>query len=299
VPTTLFDSPRRAYALIVLSSALFAAMFACVKLLPERISSPEGLFVRGVIGVLGAWLVLRATKERFRPGSLRINLIRSCFGVSAVLCHYFAVHEAGAELATANLMSQSAPLWILLLSGALLGEHAAARTKWALALGLVGTLLALGPSGAGERLGLFSALSSGALSAMALIYVRKLASTENPASVVLFFMSFSAIVCAPFALLRLHNHGLWSANEFGLLLAIGALGTAGQLLMTYAYRHGTAATVSITGLAQVAFAAVFSFAFLGAAVPSPSAIAGGIMVLAAGVFALQPWRSAVAVRPRV
>ena len=280
--------------MIVLSSAFFAGMFACVQLLPEQISSPEGLFVRGVIGVGGAWLALRATKQRFQPGPLRLNLVRSCCGVAAVLCHYFAVHEAGAELSTASLLSQSAPLWILLLSGVMLGERAALRTKWALLLGLVGTALALGPSGAGERLGLSLALASGALSALALLYVRKLASTEDPASVVLFFMGFAALVCAPWVCVRLVSRGLWSLREFGLLAAIGVLGTGGQLLMTQAYRHGTAATVSIGGLSQVAFVAVISFALLDADTPSWGAIAGGVLVLAAGIFALQPWRRALA-----
>ena len=127
-----------------------------------------------------------------------------------------------------------------------------------------------------------------------MMYVRKLASTENPASVVLFFMAFAALICAPFAFERLARRGLWSAHECGLLAAIGVLGTAGQLLMTQAYRHGTAASVSIAGLAQVAFAAFFSFALLGAALPSASAIGGGVLVLAAGIFAVQPWRRSLA-----
>lgn len=284
------DDPRRAYALIVLSSAFFAGMFACVQALPAHISSPEGLFVRGVIGVGGAWLTLRATRQRFQPGPLRLNLVRSCCGVAAVLCHYVAVHEAGAELALASLLSQSAPLWILLLSGVVLGERAEPRTRWALLMGLVGTALALGPSGAGERLGLSLALASGALSALALLYVRKLASTESPASMVLFFMGFAALVCAPWVIVRLWTRGLWSWRELGLLAAIGVLGTGGQLLMTQAYRHGTAATVSIGGLSQVAFVALLSFVWLGSEAPSWGASLGGVLVLAAGIFALQPWR---------
>ena len=291
MPSTSVDNPRRAYALIVLSSACFAIMFACVKSLPPEISSAEGLFVRGVVGVAGAWLVLRGTSERFRPGPLRLNLVRSCFGVTAVLSHYLAVHEAGAELATANLLSQGAPLWILLLSGAVLGEHSGPKTKWALAVGLIGTALALGPSAHSERLGLFLAVASGVLSAMALLYVRKLASTENPASVVLFFMGFAALVTAPFAITRMLTHGTWSAHELSLLLAVGVSGTVGQLLMTQAYRYGTASSVSIAGLSQVAFAAILSFAVLGAAAPSAGAIAGGVLVLAAGLFAVQPWRT--------
>ncbi len=284
------DNPRRAYALIVLSSAFFAAMFAGLKFLPARISSPEVLFVRGLVGVAGAGLVLVVTRERWRPGALRTNLMRSTVGALSVVFQYFAVHEAGAELATATLLNQSAPLWILLLSAPLLGERVVASTKWALPIGLIGTALALGPSAAGERPGLFLALLSGGFAALALLYVRKLVSTENAASVVLFFMAFATLASAPFALWRVSERGGWTVHEFGVLAAIGALGTAGQLVMTQAYRYGTAASVSIAGLAQVAFAAILSFAVLGSAVPSVAAIAGGILVLLAGLLAVRPWR---------
>ncbi len=287
---TTHDNPRRAYALIVLSSAFFAAMFAGLKFLPERISSPEVLFVRGLIGVSGAGLVLLVTRERWRPGALKTNLLRSTVGALSVVCQYFAVHEAGAELASATLLNQSAPLWILLLSAPLLGERTVARTRWALPVGLIGTALALGPTASGERLGLFLALLSGGFAALALLYVRKLVSTENAASVVLFFMGFATLASAPFALWKLSERGGWTAREFGVLAAVGALGTAGQLVMTQAYRYGTAASVSIAGLAQVAFAAIFSFAVLGSAPPSVAAIAGGILVLLAGLLALRPWR---------
>ncbi len=287
---TATDNPRRAYVLIVLASAFFAAMFAAVKLLPERVGSSEVLFVRGLIGVAGASIVLGLTRERFRPGALRTNLVRSACGCASVLCQYYALHEAGAELATANLLTQGAPLWILLLSRPLLGERALSRTKWALAAGLFGTALALGPSAASERTGLFLALASGGFSALALLSVRKLASTENPASVVLFFMGFAALVSAPLALRGLSVHGSWTAREWALLVAIGVLGTAGQLVMTEAYRYGSAASVSIAGLSQVAFSALLSFLVLRSAAPSIGAIAGGIIVLGAGLFSVRPWR---------
>jgi drug/metabolite transporter (DMT)-like permease len=286
------DNPRRAYFLIVLASAMFAAMFAAVKLVPERVSSAEVMFVRGCVGVAGAGLALLWTRQPWRPGATSTNLVRSGAGAMSILCQYFAVHEAGAELATANLLTQSAPLWVLLLSRTFLGERAPRRTQWALAAGLLGTALALGPTGAGERGGLLLALASGGFSALALLYVRKLAATENPASVVLFFMAFAALATAPFALWRLHQHGFWSARELEAMLLIGALGTAGQLLMTEAYRFGTAASVSIAGLSQVAFTAILSFAVLRAPLPSTGAIAGGVIVLAAGLVSVQPWRTA-------
>ncbi|MEO6708251.1 MAG: DMT family transporter [Planctomycetota bacterium] len=286
------ENPRRAYFLIVLASALFSAMFAVVKILPARVASSEVLCLRGLIGVTGAGLVIAVTGQRWRPGPLGINLMRSGCGFASVLTQYYSVHEAGAELATANLLVQGAPLWIVLLSAALLGERPSRRTKWALAAGLAGTALALGPSGAGERTGLLLALVSGGFSALALLSVRKLASTESPASVVLFFMGFSALAAAPFALPSLYRHGMWTAHELAALVAIGVLGTAGQLVMTEAYRYGSAASVSIAGLSQVAFSALLSFGVLGAPAPSIGAIAGGIIVLAAGLVSVQPWRAA-------
>lgn len=293
----MHDNPRRAYGLIVVASALFAAMFAAVKFLPAEVSSSEVLFVRGLIGVAGAGLVLGLAREPFRIGAWRINLIRAGAGTASVLCQYYAIHEAGAEIATANLLTQSAPLWILLLSAPLLGEPAPPRARWALFLGLVGTALVLGPTRAGERTGLLLALASGALSALALLSVRRLVSTENAASVVLFFMAFAALCSAPLALRGLSLRGFWSARELGVLGAVGLFGTLGQLVMTQAYRYGSAASVSIAGLAQVAFAALFSFTLLDSELPSLAAVAGGVLVLVAGLVAVAPWRRRPTARP--
>lgn len=286
------DRPRRAFALVVLSSACFAAMFAVVKLLPATIGSSEILFLRGCIGVAGSAAVLAWRREPLAPGPWSTNLIRSATGVASVLCQYYAIHEAGTEIATANLLTQSAPLWILFLSVPLLGEAPPARTRPALVLGLIGTALTLGPTGAGQRLGLILALISGAFSALALLSVRKLVARENAASVVLFFMAFAAVVSAPLALRGAWLRGGWSLGELTTLLWIGVFGTAGQLFMTQAYRYGSAASVSIAGLMQVAFAALFSFAWLGSPAPSPYALLGGVLILGAGLWALSPWNSA-------
>jgi drug/metabolite transporter (DMT)-like permease len=289
---TIPQSPRRAFLLSAISSACFAGMFASLKLLPPRIGSLESLFYRGLIGVITCAAVLRIRGARFRPGSWRVNLLRSLCGVIAILCQYFAIHEAGCELATANLLSQAAPLWILLLSAPILGERPGPRAKIALAVGLLGTALALGPSHASERLGLGLALTSGAFSAFALLSVRKLASTEDATSVVLFFMGFAALVMLPFAAAALRRHGVGEPRELLLLLLVGGLGTAGQLFMTQAYRYASASTVSIAGLLQVVFAAVLSFTLIGAPAPSWTAIAGGILVVTAGLFVTEPWKHA-------
>lgn len=288
-----FDRPGRAFLLSLVGAAAFAGMFACLKLLPPAVTSMQSLFGRGLLGVLACAVLLRARRAGFRPGSLRINLARSTCGVIAILCQYFAVHEFGAELATATLLNMAAPLWILLFSGRVLGERPGPRAKVALALGLTGAALALGPSHPSERIGLALALASGAFSAGALMSLRRLASTEDPTSVVLFFMAFATLVTAPLAIRDFAGAHAWAAREIALFIAVGALGTIGQLYMTRAYRYAPAVTTSIAGLTQVIFAAILSFTVIGDPLPTWSALAGGALVLAAGLLATQPWKRPV------
>jgi drug/metabolite transporter (DMT)-like permease len=292
------DRPARAFALSLVSSAAFAGMFACHKLLPAAVTSMQSLFGRGVIGVLACALLLRAQRASFRTSSPRVQFLRAACGATAILCQYYAIHEFGCELATATLLNLAAPLWILLFSGPVLGERPGPRTHVALALGLIGAALALAPSHPSERIGLALALASGAFSAAALLSVRHLAARENPDAVVLYFMAFATVITGPFAIGDFARGGAWGPRDVALFLAVGVLGTFGQLVMTRAYRYASAATTSIAGLAQVFFAGILSFFVIGDRPPSWIPIAGGLLVLVAGLIATEPWRAAKDLRSK-
>ena len=74
--------------------------------------------------------------------------------------------------------------------------------------------------------------------------------------------------------------------EWLVLVAIGALGSLGQLVLTGAYAHAPAARVGPFVYSSVVFAGLLDWA-LWRSIPDALALAGTALVVAAGVLALR------------
>jgi drug/metabolite transporter (DMT)-like permease len=88
------------------------------------------------------------------------------------------------------------------------------------------------------------AWASGVLSGLAVMYVKKLSATESSTSI------FLSQCIGGFWIIFLPAHTVVSPVGWGpgiLLLAIGLAATAGQLLMTWSYKHVDVSTGSLLG----------------------------------------------------
>lgn len=280
------DDPRRALVLILLASASFACMWASTRALREvapGVTPLETVFFRGVIGTIAGAAIHAWRGIPFRPRNKVVLVVRSATGMLALLCTFAAIQMAHTEIATANLLYKTAPLWVVLLSKPILGEAPGGRAKTALIVGLAGSALALGPSGEGERLGVALGLLSSVFTASAYMSIRRLVATEDPTTIVTCFTAFLAVSMAPFVAVHLWRS--WpSPRALGLLVLVGVAGTAAQLFMTNAYRHATAAAVSVASLAEVGFTALASFVIF-REMPTWNVALGGGLAVAAGVWA--------------
>jgi len=283
------DELARARWLALGASLSFSGMYVCVKLLSPGVSSFEALFVRSTIGLLVCFSLLRSVGSAVRWGSWKLNLARATFGFLSIGGQFVALHEGGCSLSTVAFLRHGAPVWMLLFVGPLLQEWPDRRAKLAVAIGVVGTLLALRPQGGESIWGLAIALSSGFTAALALISVRKLTSTDHPLTVVMFFMGFVALVTGPIVALRWASAGLqWTQRDLALLAIAALLGTAGQLLNTHAYRHGRAVAMAVTGLSEVVFTLLLAWTIAGDALPPWTTFVGGGAILAAAWIATRP-----------
>ncbi|MBM3989885.1 MAG: DMT family transporter [Planctomycetes bacterium] len=283
------DELARARWLALGASLSFSGMYVCVKLLSPQVSSFEALFVRSVIGLSLCLGLLRSAQSPLRWGAWKLNLVRATFGLLSIGGQFVALHEGGCSLSTVAFLRHGAPVWMLLFVGPLLQEWPDRRAKLAVAIGVVGTLLALAPQGGESAWGLAIALSSGFTAALALISVRRLTSTDHPLTVVTFFMGFVALVTGPIVVVRWASAApQWTARD-ALLLGIAALlGTVGQLLNTHAYRHGRAVAMAVTGLSEVVFTLLLAWTIAGDALPPWTTFVGGGAILAAAWIATRP-----------
>jgi S-adenosylmethionine uptake transporter len=226
--------------LLLLSTLLFATMGVAVKLASALYSTGEIVFYRGLVGALMMALLSRHQGQSLRTAVPGMHFWRGICGVSALTLWFYAMGNL--PLATAVTLNYMSSVWmaLFLLGGAVLmgAQRVDGRLVFAVLLGFAGVALILRPTMEHNQLwyGL-AGLLSGMLSAMAYLQVTALGRAGEPEARVVFYFSLGGMtVRAALALAEgLHSHTLAGA---GLLLAIGALATVAQLLMTRAYAIG-------------------------------------------------------------
>jgi drug/metabolite transporter (DMT)-like permease len=280
------NDAARARWLVLSGSAVFALMYTCVKLLGPSVSTFEVLLARSVIGSATCLVLMRRAESSLNLGAWRLYLLRSALGCASIASQFLALHEGECSLSTVSFLRHAAPVWMLVFAGPMLGEWPDRRAALAVAVGVAGVALALDPGDAGTHWGLALAAGAGLFAALALLSVRKLAQREHPLTVVLCFMLFLGSVSLPIVSIEWSRTGFdWTARDAGLLLAASVLGTAGQVLITTAYRYATAISTAVSGLAEVVFTLLFAWTFAGDALPRSTTIAGGATILLAGWLA--------------
>jgi drug/metabolite transporter (DMT)-like permease len=197
-------------------------------------------------------------------------------------------------LPEAITLNYAQPLLVVVFSSILLREAIHVYRWSAVVVGLVGvliiswpklTLLSTGsPVGDQEVLGVAAALVAAAIAANAILLVRNLVQTEKTATIVLWFSvtaSVMSLLSLPFGW-----HAL-SLSQTGLLVASGFCGGLAQILMTAAYRHAEASVVAPFEYTSMILGVVVGYMVFGD-VATINTLAGGLIVIAAGIFII--WR---------
>ncbi len=191
------------------------------------------------------------------------------------------------ELADQLMLSKTGPLWIAALSPLLLSERAGPGTLVAVFSALLGCALILRPTLAIGDIAGAAVLLSALLSALAHMVLRRLSTTDSSMTIVLWFCILTGAITTPVVA----TVGLLPTPlEWLYLTAVATGATAGQLFMTHAYAVEEAPVVSASGYTNVLFGVAIGFLFWGE-VPGPYTLAGGLLVLGAGL-------SLVGFRPR-
>lgn len=273
---------RRGALLMIGSSLLFAAMGAIVKIVSQSLPNEMVVFFRSAFGLLALapWFLhkgMRGLATRHFPQ----HLVRGLAGLAAMYCFFYAL--AHMRLAEATLLNYTTPLFIPLIAYVWLGEAVPRRMSGMLAIGFIGVALILKPGLALFQPVALVGLASGVLAALAMTSIRGLTRTEPTTRIVFYFTAISTVVSAvPL---------VWSWTtppiEFwGLLVAMGALASAAQLLMTRAYAQAPAAQIGPFVYTIVVFAGIIGWT-LWDEVPDGFSLLGTVLVCLAGALAIR------------
>lgn len=278
---------RTPAGLMVLSSLLFALMGACVKLASARYAAGEIVLYRGVVGIVAMYSVARLRGGTLRTAVPAMHFWRSLTGVIALVLWFFAI--ANLPLATAVTLNYMSSVWmaLFLVGGAIAlgGARIDPRLILTVLVGFTGVACVLQPAIARDQIwGGLAGLLSGVLAATAYLQVTALGRSGEPDYRIVFYFSLGSIVAGAATTPLtggLHGH---SAPGLALLLAVGLLATAAQILMTRAYASGPTLVIASLQYLGIAWSFILGVAFFDDPFTALALLGMGL-IIAAGIAA--------------
>lgn len=269
------------------ASACFALMGACVKLASVGLPTDMVVFLRNAFSLV---ILVPIVARRGGIGELRtahplLHLMRTAFGLTGMVCFYYAISQL--HLAEAVLLNYSQPLFIPFIAWAWLSERPSPVVYPAVIIGFVGVAFILRPGSGLISLPALIGLSAGLFVAVAMVTIRRLSATEPTVRIVMYYGLFATFFSGVWAVGHWH---MPSAPMAGLMLAASGIGTVGQFLLTRAYTLAPAARVGALIYAAVIFAGLIGWLGWGER-PGWWSLLGTVLVIAAGAMAISQRRS--------
>ena len=260
----------------------FGFMAAAIKLGSEAgVQVPELAFYRFAFGLppLLAWMALTGSFGAWRTERPLAHLWRGVIGLSTMVLAFSAL--TWLPLAESATIGFVAPLFSVMLSALILGEPVG-RYRWsAVALGFVGVLIVMRPSGGHlPPIGLALALAAALGVAAVTITIRQIGRTESTPTIVLWFTLFS--MAATGALLPFFGQ-THDARTWAILVALGLFGGVGQLFLTSALRFAPVSVVVPFDYTQLIWAVLLGWAFWNTH-PAMTTWIGAAVIVASGLY---------------
>jgi drug/metabolite transporter (DMT)-like permease len=259
----------------------FAVMGAITHALGPRCDWLTIALVRAVFMFVTAVMVARAAGAELVVWRPRTLWMRSVAGSFSLVCSFYALTRL--PLGDVLTLTNTYPLWIVVLSWLSVRRAPAALDVLGVACGLSGVVLIERPHLSGDRLAASVALVTSVSTAVAMIGLHRLRNVDTRA-VVAHFAGVASLVAGGWYLARGPGAGDLATSRLDsativMLAGVGLTGTIGQVFLTKAYAAGTPARVAVLGLTQVVFGLGFDVLLWERALP-PSALAGTVLVLA-------------------
>ena len=278
----------------LISVAMFIIMSALIKATSADIPPGEAVFFRSffALPVIFIWLLMRGN---LRTGLRVISPIghfwRGFAGTAAMGLFFTGLGLLPLPEVTA--ISYAAPLLTVVFAAMFLGETVRVFRLTAVALGLAGVMVILSPrltvlSGPeaeiATALGAVLVFTSAVFSALAQVYLRKLAPVEEISAIVFYFTITStslSLLTIPFGWV------LPSLQQSALLITAGLLGGLGQIFLTSSYRFAEASVVAPFDYASMLGALIIGY-FIFDETPGATMMFGVVLVICAGILII--WR---------
>ncbi|UWR30142.1 DMT family transporter [Sulfitobacter sp. W002] len=284
--------PALGVGLKITAILLFTCMSAIIKSLADDVPAGESVFFRSffAIPVILIWLAQRGKlKSGLKTKNPMGHVWRGLFGTTAMGLTFTGLGLLPLPEVTA--IGFATPIFTVILAAVLLGEQIRLIRVTAVAIGLVGVMIILWPRfssiGTMEQtatIGALLILMATMVRSLVQIHIRQLVQNEDTAAIVFYFSvtaSILALFTLPFGWVMPDLH------TFGLLVLAGLIGGVAQILITSAYRFGSASMLAPYDYTSMLFAILLGYIFF-AELPTMMMLAGAALVISAGALVI--WR---------
>lgn len=212
------------------------------------------------------------------------HLVRTAFLVTAMTLYFLAIARIPISLAVSAYFV--GPVVAVALSVLFLKEAMSWRKSLSLALGFVGSLVVLQPSGDIE-IGLIMAFGAGLFFALYLIATRQASQNSDPIKTLAFQCVIGTVLLSPQAAFTFEVPQL---DVLWLFAGLGVISAIGHLMTIMAFRLADASTLSPLVYLELVGSAIIGFMIF-SEIPTLTTVAGAALIIISGLVLLR--RSAI------
>ncbi|WP_242007442.1 DMT family transporter [Luteimonas cucumeris] len=282
--TSPSSAHTRAMLYMLVAVALFALMDAGLKLLAPHYPPLQVAMLRGAsaLPLVLAWALLSVGARGLLRVHWRLHLLRGVLGIAMMFGFVYGLRTL--PLSTAYSITFVSPLLVTAMAVPFLGEKVGPRRWTAIAIGLVGVLVILRPTGAGMMTtgGLAILLATLCWAASA-ITVRLLAQRDSTQAMVFWLMAIMALGAGA---LSMHEWAAIRAQDAWVIVGIGVTGTLAQIALTEAFRRGEASLIAPLEYTALVWGVLLDVSLWGV-LPDAMTWLGAAIIVASGVYLMR------------
>ncbi len=274
------DLKARGASSLLLATLMFAITDAAAKWLGgEGYHASQIVFFRYLFGLIPMGIAIwYAGGVSLRTSKPVAHLVRAVLMCLTLLLFFWGLRYV--KLGDAIAVAFTAPLFITALSMPILGERVGPHRWAAVAVGFLGMLVILRPGFGSFQLEMLLIVASAFLFAFAVLFTRRLTSTETNTSIFTYTTIIAGVIMTPFAVATWQPPNGFSMAIF---LSIGLIGGTAHFLVIVAYRHLPAAVNATLEYAALIWAIILGF-LLWNEIPDRWVLIGAGIVVAAGIY---------------
>jgi drug/metabolite transporter (DMT)-like permease len=254
-----------------------------VKDLVQRVPLPVLVWLRFALHMaLACAIILGIPRYRkfARSSAPRRQFLRSTLLLITTTSFFLGLQFL--PVADMVILTQAAPLMVLVLSVLLLRETVGPRRWLGVAAGFAGVLIVLKPGFGFEAASLFG-IASAVIYALYQIMTRSLAAVDHVLTTFFYTSAAGTLLAFPFAVVEWQTP---SGSDALLILLPGLVAGAGHLLLITAFARSEASLVAPFFYSAILWAVLFGWIWFGD-VPDALTLAGATLIVGAGLYVWQ------------